>query len=161
MFLSRQTLWRADEEDCPEAQEMEIPPNIAREAPRMGKETLKQHIAAAGLLQQMQHNLYHGDLIAPSITQGKMVKYKLMGYKKSENARRMARFEDAAARKYSHCLLNYQLSWRMMHPSNFTCICGAVHTTSCSSQFALTRHTCLIERKCAQRECVPVFLKKY
>ena len=79
----------------------------------MGKEAMKQYLAAAALLQQMQHCILYGDAIVPSITQGGMVKWSYLGIKHSENAKRMARFEDTAASKP---LTSYPE--RDLHPSS-------------------------------------------
>jgi len=66
----------------------------------IGKESMKQYLASAALLQQVQHNLLYGDLTVPRVTQGAMVKLTFLGVKRAENASKMARFVDAAASTY-------------------------------------------------------------
>lgn len=79
-----------------DAEELEIPPSLVKEV-HIGKESMKQYLASAALLQQVQHNLLYGDLTAPRVTQGAMVKLTFLGVKRAENASKMARFVDAAA----------------------------------------------------------------
>lgn len=66
----------------------------------IGKESMKQYLAAAALLQQVQHNMLFGDLTAPRITQGNMVKLDFLRIKRQENEGKMSRYIDAAACAY-------------------------------------------------------------
>lgn len=65
----------------------------------MGIETLKQYMAAAGLLQELQQTFMFGDWITAKLTTISTVKTDFRLRKGKENQRRMEQREDMAKRK--------------------------------------------------------------
>lgn len=62
----------------------------------LGVGSLKQYMAAAGMLQEIQHSFLFGDWITPKLTTANPVKIKFRTLKSNENKRRLALREDMA-----------------------------------------------------------------
>ena len=70
----------------------------------LGKETVKQYMAAANLLQAIQQIALFGDLTVPRITQSNLVKRNFKVRKRTENLRQMRSLVDAAKGEALNCI---------------------------------------------------------
>lgn len=78
----------------------EMPVDVMTREMQIGKETMKQYMAAANLLQRTQHCMLYGDLTVPRLTGGTMTKLMLQRAKRLDNRKKITKYTDAAASEF-------------------------------------------------------------